>query len=90
MPVVQIDDFPEGCERSREGAIYLRPKSTEQVTDDELAHMAKARPDVMRFVQVLEVRRPPARPKKEQKPEFKADVKKFKSSSKKEESPKDS
>lgn len=36
---VQIDDFPEGCERSRKGALHLRPGSTETLTAAELEHL---------------------------------------------------
>lgn len=42
----QIDDFPDGCKRSREGALYVRPASTMDVTDDEYDHMQKAHPQL--------------------------------------------
>lgn len=37
----QVDDFPDDCERSREGALHLRPARTLNVTDDEYLHLAE-------------------------------------------------
>lgn len=37
----QIDDFGEGCERSKVGALYFTPGSTKELTADELAHIEK-------------------------------------------------
>lgn len=36
---VQIDDFPEGCERSCKGAVHFRPGALLQITAAELAHV---------------------------------------------------
>jgi hypothetical protein len=43
-----VEDFPDGCERSREGSVHVRPASTLTVTDDELAHLKKAHPQLFR------------------------------------------
>ena len=78
LPIVQIDNFPSECERSRKGAIYLRPDSSDQVTEGEFEHILKSRPDIKKFVQILEVKMPPKRPvempkqtSKGSKPDFK-------------------
>ena len=42
----QIDDFPEGCKRSRKGALYVRPRSTMVLTSDELDHLKAKHKDV--------------------------------------------
>ena len=38
----QVDDFPEGSERSCKGALHIRPSSTKVLTKDELDHLQKA------------------------------------------------
>ena len=38
----QVDDFPKDAERSCKGALHLRPASTKEVTNDELAHLKTA------------------------------------------------
>lgn len=43
---LQVDDFPEGCERSCKGALHIRPSSTLEATDGELAHLKKHYPAV--------------------------------------------
>jgi hypothetical protein len=49
----QVDGFPEGCERSRKGAIHLRPASTLVVTEGELAHLkAQCPQEVAKFVDI--------------------------------------
>lgn len=51
----QIDGFPEGCKRSREGAIYLRPSSSEEMTDDELEFIKQKYPEVYKELRIVEV-----------------------------------
>lgn len=40
---VQVEDFPKGCERTVEGAMYVRPGATAVVTDAELKHLEKCK-----------------------------------------------
>lgn len=42
----QVDDFPEKCERSRQGSIYFRPGSSEELTDGELEHIKVSWPEL--------------------------------------------
>lgn len=37
--IQQIEDFPDGCERSCNGAIHIRPNSTKMITVEELNHL---------------------------------------------------
>jgi hypothetical protein len=54
MPIVVVPanlaarhiDFPESCERSTKGSIHIRPASTVDLTDEELAHIRKQYPDL--------------------------------------------
>ncbi len=38
---VQVEGFPEGCERSGEGSFHVRPGATRVVTEAELEHLKK-------------------------------------------------
>ncbi len=40
-------EVPEDIERSREGSLHIRPGSTIIITDDELAYLCEARPDLV-------------------------------------------
>lgn len=40
--LTQIDDFPEDCERTVKGALYVRPGQSAIISDGEAAHL-KAR-----------------------------------------------
>lgn len=53
----QADDFPEGCVRSCKGAVHLKP-GTLLVTDGELEHIQKSRPELSSFLQVVSRTRP--------------------------------
>lgn len=53
----QVEDFPEGCERSCKGALHLKP-GTLTVTDGELAHIRKSRPELSAYLQVVSRTRP--------------------------------
>lgn len=37
--LVQIEDFPEDCERTVKGALYVRPGAMAVVSDGEAAHL---------------------------------------------------
>lgn len=50
----QIDDFPSKCERSRKGALYIRPKSTVEMTNDELDHIKDKYKDLYKRLRVVE------------------------------------
>lgn len=41
---VQVEGFPKECKRR--GSLHLRPSTVEHLTDAEIAHVKKARPDV--------------------------------------------
>lgn len=96
----QVDGFHPTCPRTREGAIYLRPKSVEDVTDGELAHILKKRPDMKKFIVVApskKVRKPAPKasvkakapePKPAPKPEPEPEPKKVESKAVQKESPK--
>lgn len=59
----QVEHFPKGCERSRKGALHLKPSSTIIMTDGELAHARKKlgpKGQKLRVVTKLPV--PPAEP----------------------------
>ena len=58
-----IEGFPEDTERSKEGALYLRPGQTKQLTDDEYAYIKAHRKDLSKDVIVL---REMGEPKKEE------------------------
>lgn len=70
----QIEDFPEGCERSVEGALHVKP-GTLELTEDELKHIRKHHKDVARRLHVArEVDKPKAakaelKPKAEPEPQ---------------------
>lgn len=51
---IQIDDFPEGCERSCKGALHLRPSSTKMLTAGELGHLEKKYKGVFARLQFIE------------------------------------
>lgn len=55
---VQVDGFPKGCERSRKGAVHVRP-GTVVVTDGEWAFIQKERPDLARVMRVVEPKKKP-------------------------------
>ena len=63
----QIDGFPEKCERSRKGALYVRPSSSLEMTNDELAHVKATLPELYKKLRVVEQPRPRARPNQELK-----------------------
>jgi len=42
----QVEDFPEGCERSQKGALYFRPNGTMRLTEDEYKHVLKSHPEL--------------------------------------------
>ncbi len=44
VPQCQIDDFPEGCERSVKGAIHFSPTCTREITPGEWSHIKVAHP----------------------------------------------
>ena len=46
----QVDDFPEDCERSRKGAIYLRPASACKMTDAEYEHLKEFHSDLFNLL----------------------------------------
>lgn len=50
---LQVDGFPEKCERSCKGALHLRPSSTAVATDGELAHIKDKLPKVAEKLRVL-------------------------------------
>lgn len=56
---VQVDDFPEGCERSVKGSLHLRPGSKE-LTAGEWDHLKAKHPKLAAQFQVLPE---PAKPK---------------------------
>lgn len=37
--LVQVEDFPDGCERTVKGALYVRPGATAIVSSGEAAHL---------------------------------------------------
>lgn len=39
VPPKQVDDFPEGCARSRKGGVHFRTNSTIRITEDEYNHV---------------------------------------------------
>ena len=51
----QIDDFPAKCERSRKGALYIRPRSTLVLTTDEFNHLKAKHKDIARRLVVIGV-----------------------------------
>lgn len=48
-----VEGFPEGCERSSEGALHFHTGKTADLTDDEFAHIKVQRPDVAANLVVL-------------------------------------
>ena len=48
-----LEGFPKDCERSKQGALHLRPGRTMELTDDEYAFIKAQRPDVCRECVVL-------------------------------------
>lgn len=53
VPLCQVDDFPKACERSREGALYVRPASAMTVTQAELDHLKEHHADLVRRLIVV-------------------------------------
>jgi len=53
----QVEDFPEDCERSCKGALHLKPGTT-LMTDGELAHIRKSRPELNAYLQIVNRTRP--------------------------------
>lgn len=48
-----LDGFPEDCERSKAGALHMRPGRTLLLTDDEYGHLKAQRPDIAKSCVVL-------------------------------------
>lgn len=65
----QIDGFSEKCERSRKGALYIRPRSSLEMTHDELDHIKVTHPELYKKLRVVEQprKKAPAKPKPEAK-----------------------
>lgn len=61
-PMVQVEDFPEGCARSCKGALHLRPGGTKVVTEDELAHLQANHPKVGAVLRVVDTTSTKAKP----------------------------
>jgi hypothetical protein len=53
-PACQVDFPKEGVERSVKGAIYVRPATTFEVTEEELAFIRKDKPALARQLIVAE------------------------------------
>lgn len=49
---VQIEGFPEDCERTRKGALHLRPATVENLSEGEVAHIKEKYPDVHRLLAI--------------------------------------
>lgn len=66
----QVDEFPEKCERSRKGALYIRPRSSLTLTNDELEHIKAKYPHLYKKLRIVEdkPKRAPAKKAKEEKP----------------------
>lgn len=39
--LMQVEDFPENCERTVKGALHVRPGATAAVSDGEAAHLKR-------------------------------------------------
>lgn len=50
---VCVEGFPEGCERSCEGALHIRPRTPHTVTGGEFGHMQKAYGWMMSKVRII-------------------------------------
>ena len=62
VAVRQIDDFPKDCERSRKGALYVRPRSTLILTAGELKHLRAKHKDIASKLIVVGVEESAAKP----------------------------
>ena len=47
---VCVEEFPDETERSCEGALYLRPQSSKEITVDEYAWLVSNRVDISKHV----------------------------------------
>ena len=50
----QVDGFPEKCERSRKGALYIRPRSSLILTNDELDFIKVKYPQLFKKLRIVE------------------------------------
>lgn len=50
----QVDGFPEKCERSRKGALYIRPRSSLTLTNDELDFIKVKYPNLFKKLRIVE------------------------------------
>jgi len=56
MAPCQVDDFAEGCERSKKGALYFRPSSTMDLTSDEYKHLMSKHKRLGKSLRVVQYR----------------------------------